>query len=127
MTPRIDADPRAPGPVVKGFSGNRFRIDDRIADAAILLTPTAALDWAVADMADVSLASLAPVLVMEPPPEFILLGTGAAMRRPSPSLIADLAARGIGIEAMDSRAAARAWGVLRGEDRWIAAALLPIG
>ena len=31
--------------------------------------------------------------------------------------------RGIGVEAMDSRAAARTWGLLRGEGRWIAAAL----
>ena len=37
-----------------------------------------------------------------------------------------LEAEGIGVEAMDSRAAARAWGILRGEDRWIAAALLPL-
>ena len=29
--------------------------------------------------------------------------------------------------AEDSRAAARAWGVLRGEGRWIVAALLPLG
>jgi len=28
---------------------------------------------------------------------------------------------------MDSRAAARAWAVLRGEGRWIAAALFPLG
>jgi uncharacterized protein len=27
---------------------------------------------------------------------------------------------------MDSRAAARTWGMLRGEERWIAAALMPI-
>jgi uncharacterized protein len=36
-------------------------------------------------------------------------------------------ARGLGVEAMDSRAAARAWGVLRAEGRWIVAALLPLG
>jgi len=27
---------------------------------------------------------------------------------------------------MDSRAAARAWGVLRAEERWIVAALMPL-
>ena len=37
-----------------------------------------------------------------------------------------LEARGIGLEAMDSRAAARTWGLLRGEERWIAAALMPL-
>jgi uncharacterized protein len=33
---------------------------------------------------------------------------------------------GFGVEAMDSRAAARAWVVLRGEGREIVAALLPL-
>ena len=48
------------------------------------------------------------------------------MRRPPRAFVADLEARGIGVEAMDSRAAARAWGVLRAEERWIVAALLPL-
>ena len=43
-----------------------------------------------------------------------------------PELLAQLEARGIGVEAMDSRAAARAWGVLRAEERWIVGALLPL-
>jgi uncharacterized protein len=34
--------------------------------------------------------------------------------------------RGFAIEAMDSRAAARTWGVLRAEGRWIVAALMPL-
>jgi len=59
-------------------------------------------------------------------PEFILIGTGAVMARPPRALVDALEAEGIGVEAMDSRAAARAWGILRGEDRWIAAALLPL-
>ena len=33
--------------------------------------------------------------------------------------------QGIGIEAMDGRAAARTWGLLRAEERWIAAAIMP--
>ena len=48
------------------------------------------------------------------------------MRRPSPAFVAAVEARGFGVEAMDSKAAARAWNVLRGEDRWIAAALMPL-
>jgi uncharacterized protein len=41
-------------------------------------------------------------------------------------LIRALEARSIGVEAMDSRAAARAWGVLRGEGRWIVGAFYPV-
>ena len=56
----------------------------------------------------------------------MLLGTGPALVRPPLSFTAAIEARGIGVEAMDSRAAARAWGVLRGEGRWIAGALYPL-
>jgi uncharacterized protein len=48
------------------------------------------------------------------------------MAFPPRALIQALEERGIGVEAMDSRAAARTWGMLRGEDRWIAAALMPL-
>jgi len=54
------------------------------------------------------------------------LGTGATTAFPPAALAEALAARGIGIEAMDSRAAARTWGLLRAEGRRIAAALLPL-
>jgi hypothetical protein len=46
--------------------------------------------------------------------------------RPPLALTKALGARGIGVEAMDSRAAARAWGVLRAELRWVAGALYPL-
>ena len=68
-------------------------------------------------------ADFAPLLSLDPQPEFLLLGTGPTLRRPPPALEAALP---FGIEVMDSRAAARAWGVLRAELRWIAAALYPL-
>jgi uncharacterized protein len=46
--------------------------------------------------------------------------------RPPLLLIRALEASGIGVEAMDSRAAARAWGVLRAEGRWISGAFYPV-
>ena len=55
-----------------------------------------------------------------------LLGTGSGLQQPPRAFVRELEARGIGVEAMDSRAAARAWGVLRAEERWIVGALLPL-
>ena len=66
------------------------------------------------------------MLTLDPAPEFLILGTGSRMLRPSPALVVALEAKGVGVEPMDSRAAARAWGVLRAELRWIAAALYPL-
>ncbi|MBL7373566.1 hypothetical protein INQ23_30050, partial [Escherichia coli] len=75
--------------------------------------------WTPPPIAELAEADLAPLLGLDPRPEFLLLGTGKTLVRPPRALIDALGARGIGIEAMDSRAAARAWGVLRAELRWI--------
>jgi len=113
----------AGGAIVHGFGPRGFRIDDRHYPA-LLLSIEAARHWAPPPFEMLDADALAEVL--DPRPEFVLLGTGAAIRRAPPVLIAALDARGIGVEVMDSRAAARAWGVLRGEGRRIAAALYPI-
>jgi len=126
MATRFERDSDPSGPVVSGFAGKGFRIDGEVCEAA-LLTPERAMRWVPPAVAELDEAALAPLLDLDPPPEFVLLGTGAALVRPPRSVVEALEARGVGIEAMDSRAAARAWGVLRGEGRWIAAALMPLG
>ncbi|HSI19654.1 MAG TPA: MTH938/NDUFAF3 family protein [Sphingomonas sp.] len=113
------------GPIVSGFSGGGYRIDDNVY-RALLITPVRADGWEPPALDALTVDDLAPILDLDPVPEFILLGTGAALIRPAPALIAAIEARGIGVEAMDSRAAARAWAVLRGEGRWIAGALYPL-
>jgi uncharacterized protein len=117
---RLDRSARATGPLVSGFSGCGFKIDGTSTPGGTLLTPEWWRPWDGVLNAD-TLEPLAEIA-----PEFILLGTGDTLARPARDLVQALEARGIGIEAMDSRAAARAWGVLRGEDRWIAAALMPL-
>lgn len=125
MTSRFDRDPRASGPVVKGFTERGFAVDGGIYEG-LFLTPKRADEWKAPPLADLSLDDLEPLLALEPPPEFLLLGTGATMAFPPRALVKALDQRGVGIEAMDSRAAARTWGMLRSEERWIAAALMPL-
>ena len=122
---KAERTPAARGPLVQGFAGRGFRVGGATFEA-VLLTPEAAQPWSVTTLEALTEADLAPLLAVQPPPEFILLGTGPTLRRPSAALVAALDAQGIGVEAMDSRAAARTWGLLRGEGRWIAAALLPL-
>ena len=124
--PRWEPDSRAPGPVVEGFAGGGFSVDGR-AYRGLLMTPERADDWAPPPVAELTVADLAPVLSLDPPPEFLILGTGATIAFPPRALMQALEQRGIGIEVMDSRAAARTWGMLRGEERWISAALMPLG
>lgn len=106
------------GPRVTGFRGTAVVVDGVAREGAVILTPEAVIDWDGVDF--VAAADLDPI------PEFILLGTGAGLHRPDPRLVADYEARGIGIEVMDTRAAARAWTLLRTEGRWISAALRPL-
>lgn len=124
--PRLDRDPTATGPLIQAFSGNGFRIDGVVYDTGVKLTPDAVWQWAAPSPASLSRDDLADLLAVDPRPEFILLGTGASLQRPDFALTEALRAEGIGLEVMDSRAAARAWGMLRGEGRLIAAALMPL-
>lgn len=123
--PRLDRDPDFTGPFVRGFRDGGFAIEDSVYRAA-LLTPERALDWRAPTLAALALADIEPILGLRPPPEFILLGTGARFAFPPAAFRDEIEARGIGMDAMDSRAAARAWGLLRGEGRWIAAALMAL-
>lgn len=56
--------------------------------------------------------------------EIVLLGTGARLCFPHPSLQQPLMAAGIGLEVMDTAAACRTYNILASEGRKVAAALL---
>jgi uncharacterized protein len=122
---RIDRSSDAEGPLVQGFAGGGFSVDGNIY-RGLLLTPERAAEWSPPPLPALREEDLAPVLALDPGPEFLLLGSGPGMAFPPRALIRALEARGIGVEVMDSRAAARTWGLLRSEGRWIAAALMPL-
>jgi uncharacterized protein len=121
---RFEREKHPDGPLVNGFVRGGFRVDENVYHA-LLITPHRADGWTPPPLATLDEDALSPILRLDPMPEFILLGTGASLLRPPRALVASLESRGIGVEQMDSRAAARAWGVLRGEGRWITAALYP--
>ena len=122
---RMDKGQQTDGPIISAFSGGGFKVDDGVYHA-LLITPVRADGWTPPPLEDLSAVDVAPLLALDPFPEFLLLGTGPSLVRPPLSFVRAIEARGLGIEAMDSRAAARAWTVLRGEGRWIAGALYPL-
>lgn len=73
----------AEGPVISGFSGRGFRVDDGVFEG-LLITPERAEGWSPPPISDLTIADLAPLLALAPQPEFLLLGTGATLVRPSP-------------------------------------------
>ncbi len=113
------------GPVVTGFTALGFKVGARRFDGGLLLSPEQAVPWSARTQEDLDLDAILTQLNLSPAPEFLLLGSGPTMQQPPAGFrrIADAAQ--IGLEVMDSRAAARAWGVLRAEERWVIAALLP--
>jgi uncharacterized protein len=125
MVPRFERDPQGSGPLVQSFSGSGFIVDGTLYDG-LLLTPLSAFPWHPPALGDLTIEHLEQLVGLTPPPEFLLLGTGSTMRFPPRPIVAALEERKIGVEAMDSRAAARTWGMLRGEERWIAAAIMPL-
>ncbi len=123
---RFERDPSAEGPLVAGFSGGGFVVDEGVY-RALLLTPLRAGEWAApVAVSDLGLTDLEPLLDLDPAPEFLILGTGPRLTHPPRALRDALEARGVGLEVMDSRAGAKTWGLLRSEERWIAAALMPL-
>ena len=123
--PRFEPVPPAGGPLVQGFTADGFSVDG-IVYRSVTLTPEQATAWTPPALADLEVADVEALLGIEPPPEFLILGTGPRQAFPSRAFVAALEARGIGVEAMDSRAAARTWSLLRGEGRRIVAALMPL-
>jgi uncharacterized protein len=123
--PRFEPDRPAPGPLIQGFVGQELKVDGKLY-GGVLLTPEAAFPWTSSSLDRLNLAELDLLLQLQPPPEFILLGTGSTMAFAPRALVSALEKLGIGMEAMDSRAAARTWGMLRGQSRWIAAAIMPL-
>ena len=114
------------GPVITGFTPQGYKIGDQRFDQGLLISPEQAVGWDAAGLDRLNLAGILSSLNLFPPPEFLLLGSGPSMLQPPAAFRREVEAAGMGLEVMDSRAAARTWGVLRAEERWIIGAFLPL-
>ncbi|MES2130337.1 MAG: Mth938-like domain-containing protein [Pseudomonadota bacterium] len=63
-------------------------------------------------------------LIEQDAPDVVILGTGARQRFVHPRLVAQLAARRVGVECMDNKAACRTYNILMGEGRKVTLALI---
>jgi uncharacterized protein len=97
---------------------NRVRYERSL----IILPDRIIEDWPAQTFEQLALEHFEYLLSLRP--EIVLLGTGAALRFPHPSLTKMLIASKIGVEVMDTSAACRTYNILSAEGRWVAAALL---
>jgi uncharacterized protein len=80
------------------------------------------LDWPCLSWAQAKPEHFESLLPLNP--EVVILGTGRTLRFLQPEVLRPLIAAGIGIETMDTQAAARTFNILAGEGRRVVAALL---
>tara|TARA_R110000772_G_scaffold52228_12_gene119795 strand:+ start:5045 stop:5425 length:381 start_codon:yes stop_codon:yes gene_type:complete len=114
------------GPIVTGFTPKGYKIGDQRFDNGLLLSPEQVLSWDAPTREKLNLTEILAALDLSPAPEFLLFGSGTKMVQPPTVFRRAAEAAKLGIEVMDSRAAARAWGVLRAEERWIIGAFMPL-
>ena len=88
----------------------------------LLLLPTQLEPWDVTSLSALTEDSLN--FFLEHELEVVLLGTGARQQLPHQRLMHKLAAKRIGVEVMDTRAACRTYNILLSEGRQVAAALI---
>ena len=88
----------------------------------VIVLPEQILPWSAASFDALAAADFESLLDLSL--EVLLLGTGPRQRFPHPRLTSALAARRVGVEAMDLQAACRTYNILMAEDRRVAAALL---
>jgi uncharacterized protein len=112
--------------VLRGVSPGGVLVNEAVIASSFLVTPEQLVrDWRPRDAASLEPADLAPVLALSP--ALMVLGTGPRQVFPSQAVLAALLTRGIGIEVMDSAAAARTFSVLATEGRAVVAGFLVPG
>jgi len=107
---------------VRRVTANEIVIGDTSWCAPIAVTPDGVLEsWLAPAVENLSIRDLAPLL--ECGAEIIVIGTGRRQLLPHRELMFAMARQGVGLEMMDTAAAARTFNVLLGEGRPVAAVL----
>jgi uncharacterized protein len=108
--------------LIRGYSATEIRIgEQRIHGSCIVTAGELLTEWGPESYAQFGVAHLAALVALGP--ELVLLGTGMQQQFAPREVRDALAARGIGLEAMQLGAACRTFNVLVQEERRVAAAL----
>ena len=97
-------------------------VNDQRHEANLIVLPGQVLPWNVQSFDALKEEDF--LVLLELNLEILLLGTGARQRFPHPRLTRALAAKRVGVEAMDLQAACRTYNILMAEERRVAAAIL---
>jgi uncharacterized protein len=109
---------------IDAYGNGGFRFADMSHRGSILCLPSGIHAWEAKSGDALTPESFQRVL--DQPIKFLLLGTGARQVFPSKAVKEAFAAAGIGLEPMDTGAAARTYNVLLAEKRPVGAALIAV-
>lgn len=114
-------------PSIDAYGGGGFRVSGLRREGSLLILQDEALPWSPRSLTEMRPDDLEAVIALGPREvEFVLLGVGAKPAPPPPAVRQALQAAGIGLEVMDTPAAARTYNVLAAEGRRLACALIAI-
>jgi len=120
ITPEPDADI----PVFRAYDDTSLQVGEKRFDTGLLIHQ----GHIIAPWGPVQIIELTPehvAIVLESPPEVLLIGTGRTTSFPNAAVLEALEAAHIGFECMDTRAAARTYNILVAEGRHVSIAMLP--
>ncbi len=121
------AVPRYPSQApITAYGNGGFRFADMSHRGSILCLPSGVYAWEATSIDTLTHALLAQPLAELRPPGVLLLGTGADQVWPNEAIVRAFATAGLGLEIMNTGAAARTYNVLLAERRAVAAALLVV-
>ena len=111
--------------MVKNVSPDGVRIGDAVYSTTLALTAERIIeDWTPKSVDALDAEDFDTLLAEEL--ELVLLGTGDSAVFAPRELVFSFARRGVGLEVMDTAAAARTFNVLAGEGRQVGAILFPV-
>ncbi|MNC85099.1 hypothetical protein D3C83_06760 [compost metagenome] len=105
-----------------GYGAGYVAVNRTRHEKCVLVTPQEVAEWKVTAFDVLTAADFGFIADLKP--EIVVFGTGAIQRFPRPDLARALAAAGVGVEIMDTRAACRTYNILASEGRKVVAAIL---
>jgi uncharacterized protein len=112
--------------MIDAYGNHGFRFADMSHRGSLLCLPTGMFAWDVTSPAEITLASLAPVLAVADQIDVLFIGLGKDIAAIDPAIRTAFRERSVIIEAIATGGALRTYNVLMAEHRAVAAALIAV-
>lgn len=112
--------------LIDAYGNNGFRFSGTSHRGPLLIIPSGIYGWSLARQNVFAPKDFSHVFDEADKIDFLLLGTGPQRLSPPPEVMKAFIEANVGLELMDTGAACRTFNVLLGEERAVAAALLPV-